>query len=248
MDVQVTGGRVRGRYRTWAAVCVLTLTSLAMRPAHAQWAVVDVGAITQLVQALAVLEQQLQTARSALTQAQSQYSALTGQRGMAQLLSGQNRNYLPQSFAQVEQVLTGASGEYSALSQAVQTLVTANAVLSATQLSTLSPADRTLVIQARENAAFLSATSQSALSTASSRFATLQQLITAMASAQDPKGDLDLQARIEAEQTMLTNEQIKLGALGQVIDGQQALQAEQRREQAVADVGSLRTLAPLNLP
>jgi type IV secretion system protein VirB5 len=250
MESERVAGRwgIGRQHRHWALISISVLVGLSARPAHAQWAVVDVGAITQLVNEVAVLEQQLKTARSELTEAQSQYLALTGTRGMEGLLRGIDRNYLPQDFAQVEQVLSGASAEYGALTTAVQTLVRAKAVLSSSDLDALSPADRSLVISARQNAALLAAVSQQALAAASDRFASLQSLIEAMASARDPKADLDLQARIEAEQAMVANEQVKLGQLRQVIEGQAAITAEQRREEAVADVGSLRTLRPLDLP
>lgn len=249
MDIACEAGGRDGRRRPlWAAIAVITLIGWTARPAQAQWAVVDVGAIAKLIQEVSVLQQQLATARGELTQAESQYAALTGSRGMESLLSGEDRNYLPQDFAQVQQVLAGASVRYSALAEAVQALVRANAVLNASALDALSPQQRAIVVADRQSAAMLAAMSQEALATASTRFASLQALIDAMARAKDPKGDLDLQARIEAEQAMLANEGIKLAQLRQVVAGQEALTTEQRREQAVADVGSLRALPPLALP
>ena len=81
----------------------------AIRPAHAQFAVIDVASIVQLVQEVQQLEQQVQTARSQLSQAQSEYAAITGSRGMQQLLSGTLRNYLPTDWTQLAQVLSGSS-------------------------------------------------------------------------------------------------------------------------------------------
>ena len=65
--------------KLWVLMVVLFL---AFGPqAHAQWAVVDVGAIAQLVQQVNTLRQQLQTAQSQLTQAQTQFQSMTGRRG-----------------------------------------------------------------------------------------------------------------------------------------------------------------------
>ena len=65
-----------------------TLGSMCLSPAsRAQWAVIDVGAITQLVQQVATLERQLQTAEATLTNAQQQFQAIVGTRGMQNLLS-----------------------------------------------------------------------------------------------------------------------------------------------------------------
>src|SRR5258708_6623174 len=61
---------------------------------HAQFAVIDVGAIVQMVQEVATLAQQLKTAENQLLQAQAEFQAMTGGRGMEGLVSGVNRNYL----------------------------------------------------------------------------------------------------------------------------------------------------------
>src|SRR5579859_4809333 len=50
------------------------------RPAHAQFAVIDIASVTQLVSEVQQLEQQVATARSQLAQAQSEYAAITGGR------------------------------------------------------------------------------------------------------------------------------------------------------------------------
>ena len=82
---------------------------------------------------------------------------------------------------------------------------------------------------------------------ASSRFTSLQQLITAIGSASDQKGALDLQARIAAEQSMLQNDQAKLSVLAQAAEGQRAAAIQAAQEQAIADVGSFRSLPPMGL-
>ena len=86
----------------------LPALALAMAPAaHAQWAVVDVGAINQLVQEVVMMRQTLSTTQQALAEARSQYAAMTGSYGMSALLSGQNRNYLPTDWSQLQAVLQG---------------------------------------------------------------------------------------------------------------------------------------------
>jgi hypothetical protein len=75
----------------------------------------------------------------------------------------------------------------------------------------------------------------------------LQQLITAIGTESDQKGALDLQARIAAEQSMLQNDQSKLAVLAQAAQGQRAAARQAAQEQAIADVGSFRTLPPMGL-
>jgi type IV secretion system protein VirB5 len=219
----------------------------SIRPALAQFAVIDVASITQLIQQYQTLEKELTTAQSALTQAQQQYAALTGTRGMQQLLSGTQRNYMPTSWNDVQGVLQGNSTNYGGLSASTQGLVTSNAVLTPQQVSGLSATEQMHLTNARQTAALLQSVTRLALSTTSNRFTSLQQLITAMSSATDPKAALDLHTRIGAEQAMLANDTAKLQVLYQLAQSQRWAQQQQRREQAIADIGSIRTLPPMGL-
>ncbi len=237
------------RSRLALAAPVLALLALAIsRPAAAQWAVVDVGAIQQLLQQYAVLEQQLTTLRSQLSQAQQQYAALTGGRGMQQLLSGINRNYLPASWADLSAVMQGSSGSYGTLAASVQGLIASNAVLTGQEVASLSPTEQAQLTTERQLPALLQGVTRQELSAASARFASLQQLINAIPTATDAKASMDLNARIAAEQTMLQNETTKLQVLYRTLEAQQWALEQQRREQAIAEIGSLRTLPPMGLP
>jgi type IV secretion system protein VirB5 len=231
-----------------AAALVVTLLALgSSTPARAQWAVIDVSAIGQLVQEVQELRRQVATAQSQLSQAQSEYAAITGTRGMQLLLPGINRNYLPTNWSQLSQVLTGSSGSYAALATEVSALMAANAVLTPAQIATLSPTQQMQMTTARESPAMLQALARSALANSSDRFTSLQQLITAIGGATDEKASLDLTARITAEQGMLQNEATKLQGLYQVAQSQEWARAQRVREQAIADQGSLRQLPPMGL-
>jgi type IV secretion system protein VirB5 len=230
------------------SVSLITMLSIwSIRPALAQFAVIDVASLGQLIQQYETLQQELNTAQSSLTQAQQQYAALTGTRGMQQLLSGTQRNYMPTSWADVQGVLQGNSTTYGGLSTSTQGLVTSNAVLTPQQVSTLSTTEQMHLTNERQTAALLQAVTRQALSTTSNRFTSLQQLVAAMSSATDPKGVLDLHTRIGAEQAMLANDTAKLQALYQLAQAQRWAQQQQRREQAIADIGSMRALPPMGL-
>ncbi len=231
------------------ALFMVIMTSLGICPrAQAQWAVVDVGAIAQLTQQYQTLKQQLTTAENALSQAQAQYQSITGGRGMQNLLSGTTRNYLPSDWSQIVAAINRSATGFGALSAGIQAALSANAILSPQQMAMLSPAQRNQVQAARNSAATLQAVSQQALTTTSSRFASLQQLINTIGSASDEKAILDLQARIQAEQVMLQNEGTKLGILYQAVQAQELARKQAAHEQAIADIGSLRTLPQLRLP
>jgi type IV secretion system protein VirB5 len=226
-------------------VCALMLT--AAPAAHAQWAVVDVGAIAQLVEQVATLRAQLETARNQLTQAQQQYQSMTGGRGMEQLLAGTVRNYLPSDWQALEAALNGVRGSYGELSTQLNATIVANAVLTPDHLARLSTHEREQLHAARKSAALLQVTSRSALAASSARFASLQRLINAISTASDQKAVLDLQARMLAEQAMLQNEQTKLMVLYHAAQAEELARRQRASELAITNIGSLRRSAPIGL-
>ena len=222
------------------ALVPLTLVAVAglCPQANAQFAVIDVSAITQLVHQVQQMQQALQTAQNELNQAQQAYQSITGLRGMQNLLSNIDRNYLPSTWAQLP----------TALASPIQSQINTNAVLSSAQVAALSPAEQQQLNAARSNAALLQVATQLAYSTTSSRFASVQTLINAIASATDQKGILELQARIQAEQGMLQTDSTKLNVLYQAAQAQELARRQTAREQVIADVGNLRALPALRLP
>jgi type IV secretion system protein VirB5 len=218
----------------------LTISLAAAPAARAQWAVVDVGAITQLIQEVKTMSQQLITAQAQLQQAENTLQSMSGSRGMQTLLSGTNRNYLPTSSVQLTSAMQG-SGSYPGLSLDVRNAVNANAVLTPAQLATLSPADQQRIVAARQAAALRQSLAQESLANSSGRFAALQSLISAIGSAGDQKAILDLQARITAELGMLQNEQTKLQVLGQAGDALNAANAQRNLELSIAEQGWFQT-------
>jgi type IV secretion system protein VirB5 len=222
---------------------VLTGGSLSAR---AQIPVTDVGAIIQLVTEVNTLEQQLNTARQNLAQAQQQYQSMTGGRGMEQLLAGTVRNYLPTDAAQLQAALQGTGGGYP-LGTDVNAAVATNAVLSTQQIAALAPAEQDAVQAARRNAALQQAVAQEALMRTSSRFASIQELIDTIPRTVDQKGILELAARINAEQGMLQNEQTKLNVLSEAAQGAEWARLQRARERAIADIGSPRNWPAMGL-
>lgn len=205
--------------------------------AHAQWSVIDIPALVQLVQQVQTVEQQLQTAKSQLQQAQQTLQAMSGGRGMQSLQSGLTRNYLPTDWKSLSGLLQNSATSYAALSATIQQLVAGNAILPDALLSRMAPADRQHLLSERQFVATNQAVYQSALTNSSGRFAVIQGLIDAIGSAQDQKGILDLQARIAAELGMLMNEQTKLQVLAQSIAAQQGADLERQTEAVVAGHG-----------
>src|SRR5437763_7652940 len=96
-----------------AFLVLLTATPAA----QAQFAVIDVASVTQLMSQVRTLEQQLATARNQLTQAQAEFDAMTGGRRMARLLGGTARNYLPPSWESLESTLQATGAAYPLLAK-----------------------------------------------------------------------------------------------------------------------------------
>ena len=222
-------------------VSVIVASLLAFTPMSAPRAigipVIDIAALTQLLQQMQYWLQQIQLMKNQLDQAQQAYRAVTGPRGMQNLLSGSLRNYLPPDWNQMIGVLNNASATYNGLATQVQAAMNANAVLSTGQVAGLSARDRQILVKGRQAAALVQVTSRAAFENTSQRFDAIQQLINAIGGAGDAKAIADLQGRISAEQAMLQNEQTKLQVLFQTAQAEQWAQQQRVREESLNAVG-----------
>lgn len=222
--------------RRWAVVATILLSTMAARSAHAQFAVIDVGAITELISEVELLQDQLTTARAHLAQAQAEFASITGDRGMEQLLRDAPRNYQPTSWADLQAAMRGAAG-FGGLGGGIAATVAMNSILPDKSLALL-PADvRKEIAERRLLIALQQNLTRQALHTTSERFGLLQQLISAIPRAADQKAVLDLQARATAENAMLLNEQSKLRTLAEVVQAQERANQQQMRERAALGHG-----------
>lgn len=230
---------VRAGASVWGFALVVFLLTAPV--ARAQFAVIDVGAITQLITEVQILEDQLTTARAHLAQAEQEYASITGGRGMEQLLRGAPRNYLPTSWTDLQAVMQGGGGRFGALGGGVSATVAVNAVLSDAALALLPPDVRKQIDDRRRLTALQQNMTRQALLTTSDRFDSLQQLIDVLPAAEDQKAVLDLQARVAAENAMLLNEQSKLLTLAQVVQAQERANQQQVSERALVGHGEFAT-------
>ena len=239
-----------GRAGVTVVVSVVLLIGLVPMPARAQMAVIDVAAIRQLVMQINYWRQQIAAMGEELDQLEETHAALTGGRGMEALLplGDDERNYLPSDWAEVSRVLTGESARYGELADAVAEVVDARAVLSPARLDSMSEAERTSVVEAREAAAGLTVMTREAYAQAAERFVSLASLVNAIGNAEDAKAIADLQGRIAAEQAMLENEQAKLAVLYQAAQSERWLREQQLRELAISGHGEFATRLRPELP
>ena len=199
---------------SFVAAVVATGAYLLATPAEAQFAVIDVAAVNQLVQQMNAWQQQLMSMRMQLLQLEQTRIALTGFRGMDKLLplTSADRNYLPLDAAGLVATAAG-SGPYTVLGTRIGQYVSGNAVLTAQDLAQLPPADVARLGALRQTIAMRQALMSEAYAHSSERFTSLGVLIERIAAAPDAKAIADLQARIAAEQGMLQNENAKIATL-----------------------------------
>ncbi|CAG0983602.1 Type IV secretion system protein virB5 [Burkholderiales bacterium] len=230
--------------RTLLPLVLLSVAALPPPAASQGIPVIDRAAIANLIQQITYWQQQLNAMTRQLDQLHQTHAALTGDRGMHTLLNTpiQQRNYLPPDHAELINTLNGRSVTYTGLATKIQQAMSANAVLSNTQLATLSPDMRKLIENGRKGAALVATLSQAAYQNTSQRFQALQHLIATIGTTGDLKAIQDLQGRITAEQAMLTNEQTKLQVLFQMAQGDRLVQEQRARERSAADVGSVNSL------
>jgi type IV secretion system protein VirB5 len=213
------------------AVCLFPLL-MTTGTADAAMPVVDIAAVMNLAQEIMDWDEQLQGMRLQLAQMRRTTSALTGSRGMDQLLrqTPAARNYLPTDWAGLAGATGGGGGIDPALARAASAQRDLNAVLPAAALDRLPPPLQSTLRGERDAVAAVQAATRAAYARSSERFASLSTLIDQIRVTPDAKAIAELQSRIEAEQAMLTNEGVKLAALAQVTDAERAARDLVRRE------------------
>jgi type IV secretion system protein VirB5 len=227
------------KFSTTVAVCLVLMCG-PTGAAYATMPVIDVAAITQLLQEIMAWDEQLQGMRAQLSQLQQTTSALTGPRGMEQLLpqTPAARNYLPADWISLANVVESPGGADPTLSRAARAQRDANAILQNTALSRLSPSLQSMLLGERDAVAVSQVATRTAYARSSDRFASLSTLISQIRAAPDAKAIAELQSRIEAEQAMLANEHIKLLALAQATDAERGARDLARREAALQNHGA----------
>jgi type IV secretion system protein VirB5 len=209
-------------------------------------AVVDARAIGQLVQQVSFWRQQIEAMRRELDQLRATHAAITGARGMEAVLpvSDAMRNYLPPDAAGLEAAWRGA-GRFG---PRVDAEVRAQGILPAAQVASLASGERAWLEARRASGAGATVLAREALAAASARFGALRALQAAIPRATDAKGIQDLQGRIAVEQTMLANEQVKLGVLVELLRAEREQLALRERELALTRHGQFGTRWQPSLP
>ena len=195
--------------------------------------VIDAANLAQATQQVASWAQQLQQMAYQLQQLKQTYDSLSGIRGMAGLANNPAlRKYLPSDWQQTLSLANGAaSGQYNSLSGSLGAMKSATRIMGIedTGLSSTSYAGK--AYQNSQNQAALNRVlAEESYRQASQRIDGLQTMLDKVNDAPDEKDILDLQARIQAEEALLQNEQIKLASLAQLQQAQRDIASQQAAE------------------
>lgn len=192
------------------------------------------------------LADQLETAKQHVQEQIKQFESLTGDRGMAQLLDGTIRNYLPDDWEDAISLLNSPNG-YSDITSAAQELIEKRfndenntRTLKQADLDKVNPEVRETIEKKRDSIGLANGLLKKAYNNAQERVKALESLTSKISQATDPKAILDLQARIETEQGQLQIEQTKLTTMSQKLIAEEAIQEQEITEMLVKSGGSLR--------
>lgn len=229
------------RIKKW----LLTLTVvLGCSGVHAQIPVTDLASLTQQMQQVAAWAQQIKGMKDQLEQQQQLFNSMNGARGIGQLLNNPElKNALPADWQKIYSSIQ--SGGYAGLTGAAKVIRDANAIYDCNSgaASTVARCNRELNKVAQDKA-FAS----DAYAAAQRRLDNIQALMGQIDNTTDAKQIFELQARMQAENGMIQNEQTKLMMFRMMADSEDKLIAQQQREQDRKDMSSRRSSASSWVP
>lgn len=167
--------------------------------------------------------------KSQIDQMKQQYDSLTGSRGLGLIMNNPElRSYIPAEWQEVYYKISNDG--YQGLSGTAQAILDANNLLNA--CNTQANADKLLCERQLAKAAQDKAWALDAFDKASQRWDQIQALMGQINSTTDPKAIAELQARINAEQAAIQNEQTKLQMFQMLAQVEEKLIEEQQLAQS----------------
>ncbi len=188
--------------------------------------VIDAGSIAQAVQQVIQLKTQIDNQVSQIRQMEAEYKSITGSRNLGQLLNDPAlRNYLPQDYANIYDAIK--SGNTSKLSRSLDNIAKQEKGYANQKNGAERYATQALINKA---------SSIEALEAQSKRLDNIQNLMTQINFANDPKAAQDLANRLSAEQAMVQTEQVRINLMSQLNDANLRLAREQRDKESVNSI------------
>ena len=215
-------------------VLLAAMAALALGgSAHAQTIVYDPTNYAKMVQQAETALQQLQQLQQQVTNGQTLLTSLntnSGVNGLATVLQQPAlRNVLPDISAFVA-AANGNLSSLAAIGSNAQSIRAQNRLYTPQAGDTIG-AD--IEVEGNRAARDLAA-GQAIATTAQTRLTGLQQLQTSLTTATDARSVMDLQARIQAEQAMIANDQMRLQGVAMAQAAEERLQQQRDRERMEA--------------
>lgn len=186
--------------------------------------VFDGTAAANFVQQFVRMKEQLDTARSQLTEAERMYASVTGNRGLGNLLRDSNlRQYLPEDAARIYDSIK--NGNYPDITSSIDQILRSEQITGSTE-----DAKQAILEREKRTAAVNKAMGIRAFEGARRRLDNIERLMDEISQTQDQKAIDELQARIAGEQAAIQNEMNKLVMLSQLQNAEQQLIKQQRKE------------------
>lgn len=217
--------------RLGSSIMVMIALGFGAPAARAQQVVYDPTAVAKLIAQGQTALHQLEQLKAQVAQGKQLYDGFNTASGVnsiaAELATPALRAFLPDAQAYV----AAAKGDLAALGSLG---TAATAIRSANRLYTPPAGDvagRELETSGNRAARDL-AMGQQVASVSATRMSGLQELQSAIGAAGDARAVMDLQARLQAEQAMIANDQVRLQGLAMAQAAEDRMQLQRDRERA----------------
>ncbi len=221
--------------------------------ANAGIPVIDVASLAQSVQQVvawgqqnAQMVEQITQLRNQYAQLTNTYNSMTGNRGLGTLLNGAvdqaTRRYMPSDATQLGQLSGGVPG-YGALQATINRYKASVTTLPTTWFPAGSPAANTLASRV-DSLATQQALGEAAYTANAQRTADLENMISTIGTADDPKAIAEINARITAQQALIANESTRIQALTYM--QQLEKQQDEQRAREVVSTWSTYVMPPVS--
>ncbi len=175
--------------------------------------VLDVANLMNAIQQYTQMVEQLAQLQAQLQQAKQQYESLTGSRGLGSIMSENYTSAVPRNWQETLAAMEDGGSIGSLATSIAEQASQLDDEHFNDVLDEVTASLRTNL----ENDASAQALNAQIYDNSGDRFERLQGLMGEINSAQDMKAIADLQARLQVESGMLTNELIKLQAMNAMI-------------------------------
>jgi len=184
--------------------------------------------IQQQIETIAKWKLQYDQMVAQIDQMKQQYTALTGARGLGDILNNPAlREYLPEDWQGVYDAVK--NGGYAGLSGQAQSIYEENKIFDGCAHLGISEARTACEAQAVKPAQD-KASALAAYDKTKDRLKQIDQLMQRINTTEDPKSIAELQGRIAAEQAMIQNEQTKLQVYKMVSEAEERIHDQRERE------------------